>query len=74
MYGERNKIYTVGGTSDDNNIGRFEKDEYDIETDTWKRVRGLPCNLPIYGNCDIKVPSYTSVIPFYDTPCKEIKP
>lgn len=74
IYGERNKIYTVGGTSDDNNIGGFEKNEYDIETDTWKRVRYLPCNLPIYGNCDIKVPSYTSVIPFYDTPCKEIKP
>lgn len=74
IYVERDMIYTVGGALDDNDVGQFEKDEYDIETNCWKKSRNLPCNLPIYGNVDIKVPSYTSVVPFYDTQCKEIRP
>lgn len=73
MYTEGDMIYIVCGTSADNAVGQFEKDEYDIETNSWKRNRNVPCNLPIFGNCDIKVPSYTNVVPFYDTPFKEIR-
>ncbi|XP_063402491.1 kelch-like protein 12 isoform X1 [Mytilus trossulus] len=67
MYAARNNIYFVGASVSDNNIDRFEKDGYDIQTNSWKRERKLPCNLPIYGSCDIKVPSYTNLIPFNDS-------
>ncbi|CAC5425670.1 unnamed protein product [Mytilus coruscus] len=67
MYAARNKIYFVGASASDNDIERFEKDEYDIQTNSWKRERKLPCNLPIYGSCEIKVPSDTHLIPFDDS-------
>jgi hypothetical protein len=73
MYTEGDMIYTVCGASSNNIVDQFEKDEYDIDTNSWKRKRNVSCNLPIFGNCDIKVPSYTNVIPFYDTPFKEIR-
>ena len=73
MYTEGDMIYTVCGASSNNTVDQFEKDEYDIDTNSWKRKRNVFCNLPIFGNCDIKVPSYTNVIPFYDTPFKEIR-
>ncbi|CAC5391653.1 unnamed protein product [Mytilus coruscus] len=67
MYAARNKIYVVGASASDNDIDRFEKAEYDIQTNSWKRGQELPCNLPIYGSCEIKVPSYTHLIPFNDS-------
>ena len=73
MYTEGDMIYTVCGTSGNNTVGQFEKDEYDIDTNSWRRNRNVSCTLPICGNCDIKVPSYTNVVPFYDTPFKEIR-
>jgi hypothetical protein len=73
MYTEGDMIYTVCGASSNNIFDQFEKDEYDIDTNSWKRNRNVSCNLLIFGNCDIKVPSYTNVIPFYDTPFKEIR-
>jgi hypothetical protein len=73
MYTEGDMIYTVCGASSNNIVDQFEKDEYDIDTNSWKRNRNVSCNLLIFGNCDIKVPSYTNVIPFYDTPFKEIR-
>lgn len=72
IYTEGDLIYLIGGTSFEDNVGRFEKEEFDTQTNTWRRVKDLPCNLPICGNCDIKVPSYTSVIPFYDHRFKEL--
>ncbi|VDI60373.1 Hypothetical predicted protein [Mytilus galloprovincialis] len=67
MYAARNKIYFVGASASDNDIDRFEKDEYDIQTNSWKRGQELPCKPPIYGSCDIKFPSDTRLIPFNDS-------
>ncbi|XP_052090040.1 uncharacterized protein LOC127726645 [Mytilus californianus] len=67
MYAAWNSIYVVGASVSDNNFDRFEKDVYDIQTNSWKQERILPCNLPVYGSCDIKVPSYTHLIPFNDS-------
>jgi hypothetical protein len=50
VYTEGDMIYIVCGTSSDNAVGQFEKDEYDIETNSWKRNKNVPCNLPIFGN------------------------
>ncbi|XP_052087827.1 kelch repeat and BTB domain-containing protein 3-like [Mytilus californianus] len=69
MYSERNMIYTVGSSSS----GQFERNCYDTETNSWKQIRNYNLNLPVHGLCDIKVPSYTNVVPFYDTEFKEIK-
>ncbi|CAG2198202.1 unnamed protein product [Mytilus edulis] len=69
MYSDGNMIYTVGSSSS----GQFERNCYDTETNSWKRILNYNFNLPVHGLCDIKVPSYTNVVPFYDTEFKEIK-
>lgn len=71
IYAKRDKIYITGNKPDDEN--NLIIHEYDIQTNSWKKVRNFRINSKVRGVCDIKVPSYTNVVPFYDCEYKEIK-
>lgn len=66
MFASENFIYVVNYRENQPESEKPNLLKYDPETNFWTSgiCDSCPCNMPIYGCCNVKIPSDTNVMPF----------